>query len=415
MIDVETFLREHSVDELCETAEGYYARMDAEELMVHDARKPFGNLVECSQTLHKLGLLLAGLRLGQGMTVMDFGAGLGWLSRHLNQLGCETVAVDVSNTALSLGRQAFERHYIGERRAPAHFVRFDGHRFDWPDASVDRVICFDALHHVPNPADVLAEMSRVLRPGGIAGFAEPGRHHSQTAPAQMEMERTATLENDVRLEDIFELARQVGFTDIACQQGVHQGTMFSLGEYLRIAAPEHGLGKLRRLRAWWRERAWPRALRHKVQEMVRRGLVEGPVFFLHKGPFELDSRSPEGLRHVLELGPVATSIAAGETFEVELKMSNTGSARWLSAGRDMIGVVQIAVQQVDRENPAALVDLRRQPLGRDVAPGDQLKLRTPLILANPGPATLRFDLVAEHVAWFERLGSKPVEVDIEVV
>ncbi len=415
LIDVETFLREHSVEELCETAEAYYARLPAEELLVHDARKPFGNLLECSQTLHKLGLLFAGLRLGQGMTVMDFGAGLGWLSRHLNQLGCETVAVDVSETALRLGRQAFERLDVGERKAPAHFVRFDGRKLDWPDATVDRVVCFDALHHVPNPGEVLAEMSRVLRPGGIAGFAEPGRHHSRTAPAQMEMERTVTLENDVRVEDLFELARRAGFTDVACQQGVHQGTMFSLGEYLRIAAPEQGLGKLKGLRAWWRRRALPRSLRHKVQDTVRRGLVEGPVFFFHKGPFQPDSRSPEGLSHALELGSIPASVAAGDTLEVDVTVTNTGTARWLAEGRDMIGVVHLAVHRVDSESRNAACDIYRLPLGRDVAPGERLELRARVPLTQAGLKMLRFDLVAEQVAWFERLGSRPVEIEIAVV
>jgi len=412
LIDVKTFLRDHSVEELCETAEAYYASLPADELMAHEARKPFGNLVECSQTLHKLGLLFAGLRLGHSMTVMDFGAGLGWLSRHLNQLGCETVAVDVSETALRLGRQSFERHYVGEPKAPAHFVRFDGRQLEWPAATVDRVICFDALHHVPNPAQALAEMSRVLRPGGIAGFAEPGRHHSRTAPAQMEMERTATLENDIRVEDLFELARQAGFTDMACQQGVHQGTMFSLAEYLRIAAPQHGLGTLKGLRAWWRSRSLPRRLRNKVQDAVRRGLVEGPVFFFHKGPFRPDSRSPEGLIHTLAVGPVPSTITIGETLEVEVTVTNTGTAHWLAESRDQVGVVHLAVQADNGEEAGD--DLCRQPLGRDVAPGEQLTLRVRVPLTRPGHTKLRFDLVSEHVAWFERLGSRPKEIEIKV-
>lgn len=413
MIDVEAFLREHSVEELCETAEAYYARQPAAELLAHDGRKPFANLVECAQTLHKLGLLFAGLRLGQGMTVLDFGAGLGWLSRHLSQLGCETVAVDVSPTALRLAREAFERHYVGERAAPAHFVGFDGRRLDWPDATVDRIVCFDALHHVPNPGEVLAEMARVLRPGGIAGFAEPGRHHSRTAAAQMEMAHTVTLENDVRVEEVFELARQAGFTDVACQQGVHQGTMFSLGEYLRLTAPEKGLGKLVRLRSWWRRRTLPSGLRRKVEVTVRRGLVEGPVFFLHKGPLQLDSRSPEGLRHQLELGPVPASIESGAMLEVQVEISNTGTARWLGESRDQIGVVFLAVQRVDADGGEA-VDVVRLPLGRDVAPGERLELRVRVPLADPGLAKLRFDLVAERVAWFERLGSRPAEAAIDV-
>ncbi len=415
MIDVETFLREHSVEELCATAESYFARLDGEALIVHEARKPFANLLEAPQSLHKLGLLLGGLRLGQGMTVMDFGGGLGWLSRYLNQLGCETVTVDVSTTALRLGRQAFDRHYVGEQRAPAHFLPFDGRRLNWPDASVDRVICFDAFHHIPNQREALGEMQRVLRPGGIAGFAEPGRRHSRTAPAQLEMAKTITLENDIRLEHIFALAQDAGFTDFACTQGIPQPTLFSLADYLRVAAPAVGLGKLRSLRTWWRRHVWPRPLARTVREMVRQGMTDGPVFFFHNGPFVPDSRSPEGLSHHLELGPIPASASAGESIELSVTVTNTGTARWLDQSRDMIGVVQLGVQLVDPERNTVDDDHHRQPLGRSIAAGEQVTLQTTVPIPRPGKIQLRFDLVAEQIAWFERLGSSPVDIEFDVL
>ncbi len=415
MIDVETFLREHSVEELCATAESYFARLDGEELMVHEARKPFANLLEAPQSLHKLGLLLGGLRLGQGMTVMDFGAGLGWLSRYLNQLGCETISVDVSTTALRLGRQAFDRHYVGKQRAPAHFLPYDGRRLEWPEASVDRVICFDAFHHIPNQGEALAEMQRVLRPGGIAGFAEPGRRHSCTAPAQMEMAKLATLENDIRPEQIFALAQQAGFTDFACTQGIPKPTLFSLAQYLRIAAPDVGIAKLTRLRTWWRRRFWPRTVQRHINEMLRQGMADGPIFFLHNGPFVPDSRSPEGLSHRLQLGPVPASVKAGETLGIATSITNAGAARWLHQSRDMIGVVQLAVQLVDLDHDTVDDDYYRHPLGRDVAPDEQVSFQVRVPLPQSGRIKLRFDLVSEHVAWFERLGSSPVEVELDVV
>lgn len=41
------------------------------------------------------------------------------------------------------------------------------------DASVDLVTCFGVLHHIPNVTHVLSEISRVLRPGGLALLREP--------------------------------------------------------------------------------------------------------------------------------------------------------------------------------------------------------------------------------------------------
>ena len=60
-------------------------------------------------------------------------------------------------------------------------------------------MCLDAFHHVPNPGLVLAELSRVLKEGGIAGFAEPGPEHSKSPQSQYEMKTFKVVENDVNV------------------------------------------------------------------------------------------------------------------------------------------------------------------------------------------------------------------------
>jgi SAM-dependent methyltransferase len=52
------------------------------------------------------------------------------------------------------------------RRTDAEFVTFDGVTLPFEDASFDTVYCKQVLEHVRSPGPLLAEVARVLRPGG---------------------------------------------------------------------------------------------------------------------------------------------------------------------------------------------------------------------------------------------------------
>jgi glycosyltransferase involved in cell wall biosynthesis/SAM-dependent methyltransferase len=210
LIDVRKLLAELSVAELCETAEQFFKRLETWDYL---HAKPFAAIEETPELLIGFAHVVQGLKLLPDMTILDFGAGSCWTSRFLSQMGLKVIAHDVSASALRIGKALYERQPVIGNQPEASFLHFDGERIDLPDASVDRISCWDAFHHVPNQAQVLKEMGRILKPGGIAGFSEPGPDHSKTPQAQYEMRTNRVIENDIDVREILTIAKEAGFTE----------------------------------------------------------------------------------------------------------------------------------------------------------------------------------------------------------
>lgn len=121
-----------------------------------------------------------------------------------------------------------------------------------------------------------------------------------------------------------------------------------------------------------------------------------------------DSRALEHLavKLTLEDGPAQAAPAAALLFR--LRAENTGYARWLAAGEPATekGAVHLTAHLMDAEGEALFWYYAGARLPRDIMPGEvvslELALRAP---DKPGHYQLEFDMVAEHLAWFEDLGS----------
>jgi SAM-dependent methyltransferase len=380
------------IEHYCETADRYYRSLAHPKAILH---KPFASLVEASNSMAKLAPLLEGLQLGKTMTVLDFGAGVCWLSRFLALLGCRPICLDVSRTALELGERLFQEWpSLDQPLEPPQFLPFDGRRIDLPDGSVDRIVCFEALHHVPNVNGVLAEMHRVLAPGGIAGFAEPGEQHSKSPASQGEMRNYDVLELDIVIGDIRRAAGKLGFSDMRFRLFSFPTVDMSYDERAAMVAG--------------------RTPRH-VARHVASSMSQWSIFFLHKGTPVLDSRGVNGLRGEVRLLSKPMAVPGGQPFEIQVECVNTGTAVWLGADayKD-VGSVRLGPHLYDDRMRLIEYELMRHPLGR-LLPGERSRERVSIGPLAPGNYILTFDLVAEHVTWFECVGLVPPPLSVTVV
>jgi SAM-dependent methyltransferase len=101
----------------------------------------------------ELGVPAAGAR------VMDLGAGEGGSVDQFRAAapGCRWVGVDIADSVESRART----------RRDAEFVIYDGVHLPFADASFDLVYCKQVLEHAAHPAPLLADVARVLAPGGV--------------------------------------------------------------------------------------------------------------------------------------------------------------------------------------------------------------------------------------------------------
>jgi demethylmenaquinone methyltransferase/2-methoxy-6-polyprenyl-1,4-benzoquinol methylase len=95
--------------------------------------------------------------------LLDAGGGTGRVSAALNGFASHIFVVDVSEGMLS---QAADK--LGLQP-----VCSESERLPFPEASFERIVMVDALHHVAQQAQTAAELWRVLRPGGRLVIEEP--------------------------------------------------------------------------------------------------------------------------------------------------------------------------------------------------------------------------------------------------
>lgn len=120
-----------------------------------------------------LGVLAQACRKRGVRRMLDYGGGVGGVCVSLRRAGVECDYLDVAGKTFDYAAWRFQRHGV----TPRMFNILDG----WPAERYDAVVTWDVLEHVFDLEGTIAQIGKLLRPGGWllnkSTFADADGHH----------------------------------------------------------------------------------------------------------------------------------------------------------------------------------------------------------------------------------------------
>lgn len=216
----------------------------------------------------------ASSRLPRGGRVLDLACGTGEGTALLRDLGFCVVAMDLSQEACRRARAA-----LGPSGA---VVRGSGLELPLPDASVDAVVSFETVEHLPTPDLFLRELTRVLRPGGVLHLSTPNARVTNPGGGQPE--------NPFHLEE-FTPEQLRGLLPAGLRVELHAGQTLPASYGPAPFLPSHGVRR-RGVRDTLQTLRWKLLLRlPRLRDPIHRWCT-GLPFYPRRGDYRFE---PEAL------------------------------------------------------------------------------------------------------------------------
>lgn len=104
----------------------------------------------------------------ESLQLLNVGGSTGIIDNYLADYFQAVTSIDIDEAAVKYAQEQFKKDNLSSQVGDALNMQF-------ADNSFDVVICSQIYEHVPNPEKLLAEIFRVLIPGGICYFAASNR------------------------------------------------------------------------------------------------------------------------------------------------------------------------------------------------------------------------------------------------
>ncbi|MFN7971489.1 MAG: class I SAM-dependent methyltransferase [Acidobacteriota bacterium] len=347
------------------------------------ADDPFGD--DFCGKLHDFAHIVDLLRLPRGSSILDVGCGPGWVTEFLGRLHYDVVGVDISPEMIRIARKRLRRLGFPRwgRGLSVRYVVADCENLKL-GRTFDAAILHEALHHFADEGKVLGGIFAHLRPGARLVMKEPPAMHAESPETKAEVAEFGVLERGFTREHLVGALDAAGFRNVVSLRQI---------DVVVLEA-------------------------HCGDQALAAASGPTPMHFLlaaRPGPGAFDSRWPHvlGMDLVAEGVPEECEPALPLRFRVTAR--NTGDTVWLSRGSLAGGNVRLGVKLLDAEKRVVDQQLGWAMLASDVPPGESATLegscRAPGVA---GDYFVRFDLVAEHITWFEGRGAVPLDVPLRV-
>ncbi|MDD0852510.1 class I SAM-dependent methyltransferase [Halobacteriovorax sp. GB3] len=133
-------------------------------------------------------------KLTEGKDVLEIACGPGLGASHLIKKGAKSYwGGDINPAVVELAKK-------NNPFSNAHFKELDAHKLSFDDNSFDVILCFEALFYFQDVDKCIAEMKRVLRPGGKALICIPNKEIKGFIGSQY----SVAYYNNAELKKIFE-------------------------------------------------------------------------------------------------------------------------------------------------------------------------------------------------------------------
>lgn len=161
--------------------------------------------------------------------VLDIGTGTAQIPVLLckQRTNCRILAIDMAISMLELARYNIEAAGVIQQ---VQLAQMDAKQLTFPEEMFDLVMSNSIIHHIPDPEPVVAEITRVLRPGGhvfIRDLLRPDdeetcQHLVETYTGQSNAHQQEMFCNSLRaaltLEEIRQMVRKQGWAPETVQQ-----------------------------------------------------------------------------------------------------------------------------------------------------------------------------------------------------
>jgi 2-polyprenyl-3-methyl-5-hydroxy-6-metoxy-1,4-benzoquinol methylase/glycosyltransferase involved in cell wall biosynthesis len=335
------------------------------------------------------------LALPAGARILDVGCGSGWLSEFFARLGYDVTGIDISPDLIDIARARVESVAYGADHETPLRCRFLVHDAEGSPLAeeFDAVVCYDSLHHFEDERAVVSNLSAMTRYGGALFILEGDRPEegSETEEELLEvMRRYETLESPFSREYLRALLDENGLRvvgDYVSVNGLFERDALEGGR-MRVEPPEVNYLLCKKV----------------VREKGRRASTAP------------DSRAPSRPSARLSFAEAwPGEVEPGASLKASLRVENAGDTLWLTGSAERAGSCMLGARLWDERGAVVWERHGAPPLPRPLAPGEGVSLRFEMSAPRePGAYTLKLDLVAQHVCWFEERGSAPLVLKFRV-